>query len=77
MVAWPVEQALITALSFVSFTLVVIPLYWHLEGQSRFPLRSGRFGSLYYSLECGMCPLHWMGWRLLPHKLHQRHRMAE
>ncbi|GJE86298.1 fungal a-factor pheromone receptor STE3 [Phanerochaete sordida] len=31
MMPWPAEQAFITALSFISFFLVSIPLYWHLE----------------------------------------------
>ena len=33
MVPWPVEQGLLTAFSFITFCLVLIPLYWHLEGK--------------------------------------------
>lgn len=35
MLAWPIQQALLTAFSFISFVLVIIPLYWHLEGTPR------------------------------------------
>ncbi|KAJ3557346.1 hypothetical protein NM688_g1519 [Phlebia brevispora] len=31
MIPWPVSQALLTAFSFITFVLVSVPLYWHLE----------------------------------------------
>ncbi|THH02030.1 hypothetical protein EW026_g757 [Hermanssonia centrifuga] len=31
MVSWPIQQALLTAFSFIAFCLVSVPLYWHLE----------------------------------------------
>ena len=30
--SWTVQQHAATALSFIGFVLVSIPLYWHLEG---------------------------------------------
>ncbi|EKM56710.1 uncharacterized protein PHACADRAFT_253994 [Phanerochaete carnosa HHB-10118-sp] len=49
MVPWPAEQALMTALSFISFCLVSIPLYWHLEAWN--------VGCILYIFWIGSCSL--------------------
>lgn len=66
MLTWDIQQPVITVCSFLGFSLVCIPVYWHLEGMWPFTLRvtSGHL-TVARSMERGMCPLRILGWNWL------------
>ena len=71
MVPFAIEQGFLTAFSFITFCLVCIPLYWHLEGEHPCALVVYLVAYALHSMECGMRVVHILGGAVHSHAVYQ------